>query len=93
VGRAGLALSVFFPLRFMHPRLVIPWTAVERCDKKKFLFFSCAEITVSGFNRIIILNGGAGQKAMAVWGKLSGLPAAVPYERPKPTTSSGGFGF
>ena len=33
VGRRGLALSVFLPFRFMHPPLLIPRAAVERCEE------------------------------------------------------------
>ena len=51
VGSTGLALSVLFPFRFLHPRLVIPWTDIERCEKVKYWFTNQVAVHVAGFGR------------------------------------------
>src|SRR3990172_6382076 len=40
IGSKSIALSVLFPFRFLHPPLLIPWSAVERCEKVKLWFMN-----------------------------------------------------
>ena len=37
VGPKGFRLSIFFPFRFLHPPLVIPWVEVERCEETRVM--------------------------------------------------------
>jgi hypothetical protein len=39
---AGIAVSVFPLHRLFTPPLMIPWTAISRCERKKTLFFQDA---------------------------------------------------
>jgi hypothetical protein len=67
VGSKGFALSVLFPFRFLHPRLVIPWSAVERCEHVKFWFMKQGAVHVSGFNRRLVFGGALGTKILDSW--------------------------
>jgi hypothetical protein len=48
VGPEGIALSILFPFRFLHPRLLMPWAAIERCETVRFLGFSFAAPSENG---------------------------------------------
>jgi len=70
VGAAEFALSVLFPFRFMHPRLVIPWSAVESCERVSFWFMDHVEVRISGFSRRLRLRGALGEKVFAAWNEF-----------------------
>jgi len=67
VGSKGFALSILFPFRFLHPRLVIPWSAVERCEHVRFWFMKHVAVHVAGFNRRLLFGGGLGSKILEAW--------------------------
>jgi len=67
VGQNGFALSLLFLFRFLHPRLVIPWSAVERCEPVKYWFMNYIAIHIVGFGRRILLGGGLGKKVLETW--------------------------
>ena len=67
VGTKGFALSVLFPFRFLHPRLVIPWSAVERCEHVRFWFMKRVTVHVAGFNRRLLFGGGLGSRILEAW--------------------------
>jgi len=64
VGKAGLALSVLLPLRFMHPPVLIPWSAIERCEKRKIWFIESVAIHIVGFDRPFFLAGALGDAVL-----------------------------
>lgn len=72
VGSKGVALSILFPFRFLHPRLVIPWSAVERCERVRFWFMNQVAIHVAGFNRRLLFSGALGRKIFEVWTQARG---------------------
>jgi len=72
VGSKGFALSVLFPVRFLHPRLVIPWSAVERCEHVRFWFMKQVAVHVSGFSRRLPFGGGLGNKILEAWTQSRG---------------------
>jgi hypothetical protein len=72
VGRDGFVLSIFLLLRFMHPRLVIPWSAVERCEPVKFWFANHIAVYIAGFKRRLLFTGKLGQKMLDAWTKSGG---------------------
>jgi hypothetical protein len=72
VGSRGFAVSVLFPFRFLHPRLVIPWSAVERCEDVKFWFMKCVAVRIAGFDRRILFRGDLGAKIFAMWNQSQG---------------------
>jgi hypothetical protein len=68
VGRRGLALSILLPFRFMHPPLVIPWSAVERCEQVRFWLLRHVAVYVTDFRPRRLLFGGAlGRAILAQW--------------------------
>ena len=67
VGAKGFALSVLFLFRFLHPRLVIPWSAVERCEHVRFWFMKPVAVHVAGFNRRLLFRGDLGGKILETW--------------------------
>jgi hypothetical protein len=67
VGREGFALSVFLLFRFMHPTLVIPWSAVERCEPVRFFLVHYVAVYVTGFKRRILFSGNMGEKILDTW--------------------------
>ena len=69
VGPKGLALSVLFLFRLLHPRLVIPWSSVERCEKVRYWLMSRVAVHVTGFNRRLIFGGALGTEILNEWTK------------------------
>lgn len=67
VGQDGFALSIFLLIRFMHPRLVIPWSAVERCEPVKFWLVNYIAIHITGFKRRLLFSGSLGKKILDTW--------------------------
>jgi hypothetical protein len=67
VGLNAFSLSVLFPFRFLHPRLVIPWTEVERCEATRIWIKKCVVVHVRGFDRCLLLNGELGQAVLQAW--------------------------
>jgi hypothetical protein len=67
VGSKGFTLSILFPFRFLHPRLVVPWSAVERCEHVKFCFMKQVAVHVAGFNRRLLFGGPLGRKIFEAW--------------------------
>lgn len=72
VGSRGFAVSVLFLFRFLHPRLVIPWSAVERCEDVKFWFLKCVAVRIAGFNRQILFRDDLGAKIFEAWKQSRG---------------------
>jgi len=70
VGRDGFALSIFFLVRFMHPRLVIPWSAVDRCEAVKFWFVNYIGVHFTGFSRRLLFRGSLGKKILDTWARV-----------------------
>ena len=56
-----------FPFRFLHPRLVIPWSAIERCEHVRFWFMQQVAVHVAGFSRRLLFRGGLGNKILEAW--------------------------
>lgn len=77
VGPRGFALSILFPFRFLHPRLVIPWSAVERCEKVKFWFTNQVAVHVAGFHRRLWFSGALGRKILEVWTHARGRSGSL----------------
>ena len=67
VGPKGFALSVLFPFRFLHPRLVIPWSAVERCEPVKVWLSKRVAVQVAGFNRRLLFGSTLGTSILEAW--------------------------
>ena len=72
VGRKGFALSILILFRFLHPRLVIPWTAVERCEPVRFWFMNHIAVHVAGFRRRVLFSGSLGKKMLETWAQARG---------------------
>ena len=73
VGRRGLALSVLLPFRFMHPPLVIPWSAVEGCEAVRLLWMRQVAVYVTGFRpRRLLFPGALGRAILAAWTEARG---------------------
>jgi hypothetical protein len=67
VGPKAFSLSVLFIFRFLHPRLVIPWSAVERCERVKYWLMNRVAIYVEGFDRRILFPGVVGERILGAW--------------------------
>lgn len=76
VGPKGFALSVLFPFRFLHPRLVIPWSAVERCEHVRFWLTKRVAVQVAGFNRRLLFGGSLGSSILEAWTRSRRTPAS-----------------
>jgi hypothetical protein len=42
----GLGLSVIFLLRFLHPPMFIPWSAVTRCVREKSSYYEFTRLSI-----------------------------------------------
>jgi hypothetical protein len=67
VGSRSLALSASFPFAVMHPRLVIPWSAVERCERTRSVLMKGVAVYIAGFNRRLLFRGNLGDRVLDVW--------------------------
>jgi hypothetical protein len=66
VSQDGFALSILL-IRFMHPKLVIPWSAVQRCEPVKFWFVKYIAVYINGFKQRILFSGSLGQTILDTW--------------------------
>lgn len=55
VGPQGLYLACPFPVNFMHPPMLIPWTEVKSAQWKKLLFRDTFQLTVGSPGQAVIL--------------------------------------
>jgi hypothetical protein len=72
VGPKGIALSILIPFRFLHPPLLIPWSAVERCERVTFWFMNRVAVQVAGFNRRLLFGGALGREILEEWSRVLG---------------------
>ena len=72
IGSKGLALSILFPFRFLHPPLLIPWSAIDRCEEVKFWFRRPVAVSVAGFNRRLLFGGSLGRRIFEEWSQARG---------------------
>jgi hypothetical protein len=91
VGADGFALSIVLLLRFMHPRLVIPWSAVERCEPVKFWLVHHVAVHITGFTRRLWLSGNLGQKILDTWTTSQQTRAPAVYSATSYFGSQGNF--
>ena len=71
VGPQAFSLSIFFPFRFLHPPLVIPWSEVERCEPTRIWFMKYVAVYVKDFGRCLMFNGTLGNKLLSTWTQVS----------------------
>lgn len=74
VGPRGIALSILLPFRFLHPPLLIPWSAVSRCERVRFWFMNQVAVQVTGFNRRLLFGGALGRRIFEEWTRARGRP-------------------
>jgi hypothetical protein len=67
VSSAGLALSVLPLLRFMHPPMFIPWSAVERATRDALWLATVTTLGLRGFSLQLRLAGEAGISAFEAY--------------------------
>jgi hypothetical protein len=64
VGRSGVALSVLFPFRVLHPPLFIPWSDVETVRPESSWLTNPVALYVRGFDKRLLFRGHAGKKIL-----------------------------
>ena len=64
VGHLGLALSVLFMFRILHPPLLIPWSAIEAVRPEKFWFMTRIAVYVRGLNKRLLFPRRVGKKIL-----------------------------
>lgn len=69
IGRGAFALSVSFPFLILHPRLMIPWSAVQRCEYVQSLFGKRVAVFIAGFNRRLLFRGSLGEIIFETWSR------------------------
>jgi len=67
VGTAGIALSILPLYRFMHPRLVIPWSEVVRCERESSFMRRGIRLHLAGFDLRLVLRGNVGERVHGAW--------------------------
>jgi hypothetical protein len=68
---AGCHLAVLFVFRFRHPPLLIPWTAIVRCEEGSLLGFGWTDVEVRDADPVIRIFGGPGQAVAEEWRRRS----------------------
>lgn len=63
----GLHLAVLFVFRFRHPPLLIPWTAIVRCEESSLLGFRWTDLEVRDADPVIRIYAGAGAAVANEW--------------------------
>jgi hypothetical protein len=64
---AGLHLAVLVVFRFRHPPLLIPWTAIVRCEQGAFLGFGWTDVASRDADPVIRIYAGAGAAVAEEW--------------------------
>jgi hypothetical protein len=90
VGRRGLAVSILWPFRFRHPPLLLPWSAIERCEETRCWLLRVVAVHVRGFEgRLLIRSGRVGRAILAAWAEGSqvstGVSARAPHSLQDPS--------
>jgi hypothetical protein len=67
IAAAGLHLRTWFPFRFRHPPLLIPWSAMERVQTGRILFWRVLTIHPRGVGTRMRLYGGPARAVEQVW--------------------------
>jgi hypothetical protein len=63
----ALHIAVPSVFRFRHPPLLIPWTAIARCEEGSFLGFRWTDMEVRDEDPTIRIFGAAGEAVAAEW--------------------------
>jgi hypothetical protein len=78
VGELGIGLQVMPLLRMLHPPLLIPWDAIEKCElDKEMLIFSRVKVEVGVLPHALRIYGRAAQAIESAWQRLHPYSAAV----------------
>lgn len=64
---AGCHLAVLFVFRFRHPPLLIPWSAMARCEEGSLLGFRWTDVEVRDADPVIRIYAGAGAAVANEW--------------------------
>ena len=67
VGSRGIAMWLLFPFRFLHPRLVVPWTEVEKCERVTHWLVKQVAVDIKGFDRRVMFSGHLGSRVLDAW--------------------------
>jgi hypothetical protein len=71
VGSKGIALSVLFLFRFMHPPLLIPWSAIEHCEPQDLWGGKSVTLHIAGSNCKLLLRGALARKILQTWEQVA----------------------
>jgi hypothetical protein len=63
----GLHLAVLGIFRFRHPPMLIPWTAIRRCEDGSFFGFRYIAVEVRDADPVIRIFGDVGEAAAEAW--------------------------
>ncbi|MDB5811558.1 MAG: hypothetical protein JWN94_3680 [Betaproteobacteria bacterium] len=77
VGPQAFSISLLWLFRFLHPRLVIPWSAVERCEPTKLWFVKCIAVQVAGTSRRLLFVSRLGSKMQEMWMQSHGSSSMI----------------
>jgi hypothetical protein len=64
VGRQGIRISPLFLFRFMHPPLVIPWSAIESVTEDEGRALTYTGVQIRGFQYKLRFPRGVGQSIL-----------------------------
>ena len=67
IGAAGLFLTPVLVFRFQHPPLLIPWTAIARCEEGSLLGLRWVAVEVRDATPTLRFYGRMGEEVMADW--------------------------
>jgi hypothetical protein len=82
-GRHGLAVSILWPFRFMHPPLLLPWSAIERCEETRFWLVRVVAVHARGFEGRRLLRGGrVGHAILTAWAQRGQVSMGVSDRAP-----------
>jgi hypothetical protein len=70
VGEAGIGISMFFLFRFLHPTILVPWSAIDSVVDESFFFSRRTVVAIRGFDRRLGLSGAAGERVRATFERM-----------------------
>ena len=73
VGDAGIGISMLFLFRFLHPTILVPWSAIDSVVEEPFFFSRRTVVAIRGFDRRLGLAGAAGARVRATFERMKGL--------------------
>ena len=70
----GIGISILLPFRIFHPRLLIPWMAVDECRAEKFWLMTTTAVYLSQPKTRLLFGRRVGERVDDYWKRYRQTP-------------------